>query len=172
MCCLNQEQHHVNHMWIKSGFMLTDLHWFVIEAFENASESPYCQQIWHQSDKRSRSYECVKIVALLFLLIYSCSLRAPFSWAPWHITMCLDCVGIKQGIAGSLQSVDRSHLNFWYFSPCTNNIYFFFSYSFYANKKITNLLMQNLIWLTCCTLVGHPKTIIGINFGVNLFKIC
>ena len=33
------------------------------------------QQHWNQSDKRSRSYECVKIVSLLFPLIYSHSLR-------------------------------------------------------------------------------------------------
>jgi len=35
------------------------------------------QQLWYSSDKRSWSYECVKITTLLFLLIYSCSLHAP-----------------------------------------------------------------------------------------------
>ena len=35
------------------------------------------QHIWYQSDKRSWSYECMKIMTLLFLLIYSSSLHAP-----------------------------------------------------------------------------------------------
>ena len=43
------------------------------------------QQLWCSSDKRSWSYECVKIATLLFLFIYSL-----FSWVAQHTTMRLD----------------------------------------------------------------------------------
>jgi len=43
--------------------------------------------------KVSRSYVCVKIALLFFLLIiHRCS--APASWATQHTTVCLDCVVI------------------------------------------------------------------------------
>ena len=49
------------------------------------------QQLWDQPGKRLQSYECVKIATLLFLLIYSLPfVRAPFSWAARHTTLCLD----------------------------------------------------------------------------------
>jgi len=46
------------------------------------------QQIWYQLDKRSQSYECLKIATLLFLLIYLCSLRAP-SFGPHDTLPCI-----------------------------------------------------------------------------------
>ena len=44
------------------------------------------QQIWHWSDERSRSYECVKIAPLLFLLH---SLCAPLFLMPQEALRCV-----------------------------------------------------------------------------------
>ena len=67
-------------------------------------------QIWCSSDKRSRIYECVKIVTLLFLLIYSLPFaHTPFSWAARHTTMCLDCELLIAVIAVCTYRLYRVH---------------------------------------------------------------
>ena len=52
------------------------------------------QQLWCSSDKKPWSFQCVKIVTLVFLLIYSRSLS---SWATRHTTVCLDVTYYKRG---------------------------------------------------------------------------
>ena len=52
------------------------------------------QQLWCSSDKRSWSFQCVKIMTLVFLLIYSHGLS---SWATRHTTVCLDATYYKRG---------------------------------------------------------------------------
>ena len=48
-------------------------------------------QMWCSLDKRSRIYECVEIVTLLFLLIYSLPFaHALFSWTTRNTTVYLD----------------------------------------------------------------------------------
>ena len=44
------------------------------------------QQLWYSSDKRSWSYEYVKIATLLLLLIYSRSLHIPHFLGPYRLT--------------------------------------------------------------------------------------
>ena len=61
--------------------------WNVASCYRRA----FSPQIWCSSDKRSQMYECVKIITLLFLLIYLLPFaHAPFSWAARHTTVCLD----------------------------------------------------------------------------------
>ena len=48
--------------------------WFAVFLIRHAPR----QQFWHKSDKRSQINICMKIATLLFLLVYSCSLRMPW----------------------------------------------------------------------------------------------
>ena len=70
------------------------------------------QQLWCSSDVRLWSYECVKIASLLFLLIYSCSLRAPCFLGLHDTLLCVLIAGPCVLIAGFSQVLKSSFSQF------------------------------------------------------------
>jgi len=55
------------------------------------------------------------------------------------------------------------------FRDMSEQTFVFFLHFLFAQTN--NSWTHYLIWLKFCTLVGHPKAIISIDFGANLYKI-
>ena len=62
------------------------------------------QQLWYSSDKRSWSYECVKIATLLFPLIYSRSLRVSCFLEPYDTLTCVVIISVGTATIKSIET--------------------------------------------------------------------
>ena len=70
------------HSHLRNGLQNFLQIWYVVSSSRWAPP----QKLWHPSDKRSQSYECMKIATLLFLLIYSPSQHESHFPVP-HVTL-------------------------------------------------------------------------------------
>ena len=75
------------------SYLVNSFYDFLMQLVSPSRQAPPQQVWWYQSDKRSQSYECVKIATFLFLLISALMqfVGTPFSLAAPH-TMCLESI--------------------------------------------------------------------------------